>query len=217
MAVRRPFRTSRAFLVRAASMGETDRRLTFFTEAAGAVTVVAKAAHRSRKRFGGALPEDFLLGAAWNDASGGRGRSSPRAGGADGRKTGPSGSLFPRGDSTAKPARGREALLFPSGRYVRGGPSRLRLLPLSDGSGFPNLVLRNYKRVYQNTWSGTWGSRSGASATLRPSENRKTPVFITIFIDSTIRGMICIRITFPPGGRFAIPGHRHRPPTVLGE
>ena len=70
MAVRRSFRTSRAFLVRAASMGETDRRLTFFTEAAGAVTVVAKAAHRSRKRFGGALQKYFLLDAAWTEEPG---------------------------------------------------------------------------------------------------------------------------------------------------
>src|SRR3989304_954176 len=70
MAVRRSFRSSRAFLVRAASMGETDRRLTFFTEAAGAVTVVAKAAHRSRKRFGGALQKYFLLDVAWTEEPG---------------------------------------------------------------------------------------------------------------------------------------------------
>jgi DNA repair protein RecO len=55
MAGRRAFRSSRAFLIRAADMGEADRRLTFFTESAGAVTVVAKSAHRSRKRFGGAF------------------------------------------------------------------------------------------------------------------------------------------------------------------
>src|SRR4030067_1021913 len=70
MAVRRSFRSSRAFLVRAASMGETDRRLTFFTEAAGPVTGVAKAAHRSRKRFGGALQKYFLLDAAWTEVPG---------------------------------------------------------------------------------------------------------------------------------------------------
>src|SRR3990172_7538855 len=38
MAGRRSFRSSRAFLVRAADLGGTDRRLTFFTEAAGGGT-----------------------------------------------------------------------------------------------------------------------------------------------------------------------------------
>src|SRR4030065_1400960 len=70
MASRLSFRTSRAFLVRAASMGETDRRLTFCTEAAGAVTVGAKAAPRGRKRFGGALQKYFLLDAAWTEEPG---------------------------------------------------------------------------------------------------------------------------------------------------
>ncbi len=67
MAGRRSFRSSRAFLIRAADMGETDRRLTFFTESAGAVTVVAKAAHRSRKRFGGVLQKYFLLDLSWSE------------------------------------------------------------------------------------------------------------------------------------------------------
>lgn len=63
----RSYRSSRAFLVRTADMGETDRRLTFFTETDGALTVVAKAAHRSRKRFGGALQKYFLLDVAWTE------------------------------------------------------------------------------------------------------------------------------------------------------
>jgi DNA repair protein RecO (recombination protein O) len=48
-------------------MGEADRRLTFFTESAGAVTVVAKSAHRSRKRFGGVLQKYFLLDLSWSE------------------------------------------------------------------------------------------------------------------------------------------------------
>ncbi|MBK5094070.1 MAG: DNA repair protein RecO [Deltaproteobacteria bacterium] len=67
MAGTRSFRSSRAFLVRAADMGETDRRLTFFTEADGALTAVAKAARRSRKRFGGALQKYFLLDVVWTE------------------------------------------------------------------------------------------------------------------------------------------------------
>jgi DNA repair protein RecO (recombination protein O) len=70
MAGRRSFRSSRAFLVRAADLGETDRRLTFFTEAAGVVNVVAKAAHRSRRRFGGTLQKYFLLDMAWTEEGG---------------------------------------------------------------------------------------------------------------------------------------------------
>src|SRR4030067_214495 len=70
MAVRRSFRTSRAFLVRAASMGETDRRLTFFTEAAGAVTVGAQGGHRSRNRLGEARQKYFFLDAAWTEEPG---------------------------------------------------------------------------------------------------------------------------------------------------
>lgn len=66
----RSFRSSRAFLVRSADFGETDRRLIFFTEAAGALGVVAKSAHRSRKRFGGALQKYFLLDIVWSEESG---------------------------------------------------------------------------------------------------------------------------------------------------
>ena len=51
-------------------MGEADRRLTFFTETFGVVGVVAKAAHRSRKRFGGALQKYFLLDVAWSEEPG---------------------------------------------------------------------------------------------------------------------------------------------------
>lgn len=51
-------------------MGETDRRLTLFTEGEGTVTVVAKAARRSRKRFGGSLQKYFLLDATWTEEPG---------------------------------------------------------------------------------------------------------------------------------------------------
>lgn len=67
MGATRSFRTSRAFLVRTADVGETDRRLTFFTEADGALIAVAKAARRSRKRFGGALQKYFLLDVVWTE------------------------------------------------------------------------------------------------------------------------------------------------------
>ena len=70
MTARRSFRSSRAFLLRAADMGEADRRITFFTEISGTVTVVAKAARRSRKRFGGALQKYFLLDVAWSEEPG---------------------------------------------------------------------------------------------------------------------------------------------------
>ena len=70
MAGRRSFRSSRALLVRAADMGETDRRVTLFSEDEGAVTVVAKAARRSRKRFGGSLQKYFLLDVAWTEEPG---------------------------------------------------------------------------------------------------------------------------------------------------
>ena len=67
MGGRRSFRSSRAVLVRTADMGETDKRLTLFTEDEGAVTVVAKAARRSRKRFGGSLQKYFLLDVSWTE------------------------------------------------------------------------------------------------------------------------------------------------------
>ncbi len=70
MSGRRSFQSSRVFLVRAADIGETDRRLTFFTEAAGVAAVVAKAARRSRKRFGGALQKYLLLDATWTEEPG---------------------------------------------------------------------------------------------------------------------------------------------------
>lgn len=66
----RTFRSSRAFLVRAADQGELDRRLLFFTESAGAVTLVAKSARHSRKRFGGTLQRYLLLNVEWADAPG---------------------------------------------------------------------------------------------------------------------------------------------------
>jgi DNA repair protein RecO (recombination protein O) len=66
----RSFRSARAFLVRSVDTGETDRRLSFFTESDGLVSTVAKAAHRSRKRFGGSLQKYFLLDVAWTEAPG---------------------------------------------------------------------------------------------------------------------------------------------------
>ncbi|GAB4372532.1 MAG: hypothetical protein Kow00128_21350 [Deltaproteobacteria bacterium] len=66
----RRYRSSRAFLVRSADLGETDRRLSFFTEDDGEVAVLGKAAHRSRKRFGGALQRHLLLDIAWTEVSG---------------------------------------------------------------------------------------------------------------------------------------------------
>lgn len=66
----RSFRSSRAFLVRAVDSGETDRRISFFTESDGMVAAMAKAARRSRKRFGGALQKYFLLEIGWTEAPG---------------------------------------------------------------------------------------------------------------------------------------------------
>jgi len=51
-------------------MGEADRRLSFFTEGEGEVTVMAKSAHRSRKRFGGILQRYVLLDIAWTEVAG---------------------------------------------------------------------------------------------------------------------------------------------------
>lgn len=51
-------------------MGEADRRLSFFTECDGEVTVVAKSARRSRKRFGGALQRHVLLDISWTEVPG---------------------------------------------------------------------------------------------------------------------------------------------------
>ncbi len=65
------YRASRAFLVRAQDMGEADRRLVFFTEGFGVVTVVAKSARRSRKRFGGTLQKYLLLDISWTERGGG--------------------------------------------------------------------------------------------------------------------------------------------------
>src|SRR5512134_3925485 len=66
----RSFRSSRAFLIRAVDSGETDRRISLFTESDGMVAAMAKAAHRSRKRFGGSLQKYFLLDVAWTEAPG---------------------------------------------------------------------------------------------------------------------------------------------------
>lgn len=66
----RTFKTSRAFLVRSSDRGETDRRLSFFTESEGLVHLLAKAALRSRKRFGGSLQKYFLLEVSWVETPG---------------------------------------------------------------------------------------------------------------------------------------------------
>ncbi|MBF8258049.1 MAG: DNA repair protein RecO [Actinobacteria bacterium] len=66
----RSFKSSRAFLVRSADSGETDRRLSFFTESEGLVHMTAKAALRSRKRFGGSLQKYFLLDVSWTETPG---------------------------------------------------------------------------------------------------------------------------------------------------
>jgi DNA repair protein RecO (recombination protein O) len=51
-------------------VGEADRRLTFFTEAEGVVTLLGKSAWKSRKRFGGALQRYFLLDVSWSARAG---------------------------------------------------------------------------------------------------------------------------------------------------
>jgi len=66
----RRYRSSRAFLVRSADIGEIDRRLVFFTEEEGEATLVAKSARRSRKRFGGALQRHLLLDIVWTEVTG---------------------------------------------------------------------------------------------------------------------------------------------------
>src|SRR5512145_2352730 len=66
----RTFRSARAFLIRSVDTGETDRRISLFTESDGMVAAMAKAAHRSRKRFGGTLQKYFLLDVAWSDSPG---------------------------------------------------------------------------------------------------------------------------------------------------
>jgi DNA repair protein RecO (recombination protein O) len=47
-------------------MGESDRRLTFFSEAEGTVSLLAKAAKKSRKRFGGVLQRYLFLEISWS-------------------------------------------------------------------------------------------------------------------------------------------------------
>jgi DNA repair protein RecO (recombination protein O) len=66
----RSFRSARAFLIRSVDTGETDRRISFFTESDGMVSMVAKAARKSRKRFGGSLQKYFLLDVAWTETPG---------------------------------------------------------------------------------------------------------------------------------------------------
>ena len=66
----RTFHASPAFLVRAADMGEADRRLTFFTRTAGVVSIVGKSAWKSRKRFGGLLQRYVLLDIVWTETPG---------------------------------------------------------------------------------------------------------------------------------------------------
>jgi DNA repair protein RecO (recombination protein O) len=58
----RPFHTP-AFVVRLVDYGESDRVVTLLTRGLGKVAALAKAARRSRKRFGAAL-QPFVLGEA---------------------------------------------------------------------------------------------------------------------------------------------------------
>jgi DNA repair protein RecO (recombination protein O) len=66
----RTFKSSRAFLIRSADRGEVDLRISFFTETDGLVTLIAKSALRSRKRFGGNLQKYFLLQIEWTEIPG---------------------------------------------------------------------------------------------------------------------------------------------------
>ncbi len=66
----RAFRSSRAVLVRSVDVGESDRRVSLFTEGHGLVTLVGKSARRSLKRFGGTLQKYLLLDAAWTESPG---------------------------------------------------------------------------------------------------------------------------------------------------
>jgi DNA repair protein RecO (recombination protein O) len=50
--------------------GEIDRRISFMTESDGLVTMLAKAARQSRKRFGGTLQKYFLLDVSWTESPG---------------------------------------------------------------------------------------------------------------------------------------------------
>lgn len=68
--IRPSFHSSPAFLARAIDLGESDRRLTFFTRDAGVLVTVGKSAWRSRKRFGGALQRYVLLDIAWTQRAG---------------------------------------------------------------------------------------------------------------------------------------------------
>lgn len=66
----RSFRSSRALLVRSSERGESDRRLAFFTEKEGMISVTAKAALSSRRRFGGSLQRYLLLDISWIESPG---------------------------------------------------------------------------------------------------------------------------------------------------
>ncbi len=66
----RTFRSSRAVLVRSVDVGESDRRVSLFTERHGLVTLAGKSARRSLKRFGGTLQKYLLLEAAWTESPG---------------------------------------------------------------------------------------------------------------------------------------------------
>jgi len=69
-AATRSLHSSPALLVRAADIGEADRRVTFFTRDAGVVVTVGKSAWRSRKRFGGTLQRYVLLDISWSESPG---------------------------------------------------------------------------------------------------------------------------------------------------
>jgi len=56
---------TRGLLIRGYDAGEDDRRLVFLTESHGLITLVGKAAKKSRKRFGGVLQRYLLLSITW--------------------------------------------------------------------------------------------------------------------------------------------------------
>jgi DNA repair protein RecO (recombination protein O) len=66
----RKFRSSRALLVRSVDVGESDRRVSFFTEGYGLLIMVGKAARRSARRFGGTLQKYLLLEVGWTEVTG---------------------------------------------------------------------------------------------------------------------------------------------------
>ena len=61
---------SEALLVRVVEFRESDLVLTFMTQAEGRVSAIARAARKSRKRFGGTLEPMHTLAITWDDRGG---------------------------------------------------------------------------------------------------------------------------------------------------